>query len=73
MDLYFVGLLLEIGGNFMLVLSIVMVHSKIQREHKIDRAVLREMSRENVVVVCALAMLAVGYMLQLMHFGYITW
>lgn len=71
MTLLFWGLTLGIVGKVLLAVSVIMVHSKIIHEHRIDTAVLIEMRHEKTLAISAIALLVIGYFLELWAYGMI--
>lgn len=67
----FWGLTLGVIGKVLLGITVIMVHSKITREKRIDGIVLMEMRREQFVAFLGLALIIGGYILELIHFGLI--
>ena len=72
MNVLFWGLTLGFVGKCLLGVSVVLVHAKVVHEHGIDQAVLTEMKQERNTAILGIVFMAVGYMLELMHFGFIT-
>lgn len=69
MDPLFWGLTIGLAGKVLLGVSVVMVHGKVAHEHRIDRAVIREMRRERNIALLAILLIFVGYLLELSAFG----
>jgi hypothetical protein len=53
----------------LLGITVMLVHWKIVKEHKIDRKVLKEMRREWNIAFLAIILIIIGYLLELMAFG----
>ncbi|MAZ67694.1 hypothetical protein CL652_02920 [bacterium] len=66
----FWGLTLSFLGKALLGVAVIMVHRKITREKRIDGIVLMEMHREQMMAIFAIALMFVGYLLELAHFGF---
>lgn len=60
-----IGLAIEFLGNALLAVSILLVHHKIEEEHKIDRAVLRTMRKEQWLAFLGLVLMTIGFALEL--------
>lgn len=71
MDLLFWGLTLGVGGKIILAFTVISVHWKIVKEHKIDQKVLNEILRERNLAIFAIALIAVGYLFEIIFYGYI--
>lgn len=67
----FWGLTLSFLGKALLGATVIMVHSKITHEKRIDGIVLMEMRREQMIAIFATGLMAVGYLLELSHFGFL--
>ena len=67
----FWGITLGFIGKVLLGVTVMMVHSKITHEKRIDGIVLMEMRREQVVAGFAIVLMIIGYALELIHFGYL--
>ena len=70
MDYLFIGLTFGVVGKVMLGLTVMMVHWRIVKEHRIDKLVLREMYKGRTVALAAIALITLGYILEMTHFGY---
>lgn len=71
MDLLFWGLTIGIIGKVILGFTVMSVHWKIVKEHKIDRAVLTEMRRERNLAFLGIVFMIVGYVLELMFYDFL--
>ena len=71
MDLLFWGLTAGIAGEVLIGVAVMSVHWRIVKEHKIDRVVLREMRRERNLALICIALMVLGYILKVSHFGYL--
>ena len=71
MSLLFWGLTLGVTGKVLLGVTVMLVHWKIVKEHKIDTLVLREMRREWSFAFVAIILILIGYALELMFYGFI--
>ncbi|MEX0652319.1 MAG: hypothetical protein WD509_03265 [Candidatus Paceibacterota bacterium] len=70
MDLLFWGLTIGLFGKVLLGVTVIMVHAKIVHEHKVDRAVLKEMRKEKNLAILGIIFMVVGYILEAMFYGY---
>lgn len=62
MDLF--GHSLEVAGELMIAYTVIRVHHRVTKEHKIDKAVLVVMNRERTVGITGILLILVGYLLQ---------
>lgn len=65
MVLSFIGFTLDVIGKVLLGISVYLVHSRIMREKKIDKKVLKEMQKERSLVLIGLILIIIGYIIQL--------
>ncbi len=70
MDLLFWGLTLGIVGKVILGLTVVSVHWKIVKEHKIDGAVLKEMRKERNFAIAGIVFMVLGYILEVLFYDF---
>ncbi len=71
MDWFLIGRSLQMMGEVMLGLSVILVHLRIIQERKIDGAVLHAMKNERVIAFAAIAFLIIGYLLELFALDYL--
>lgn len=69
MNLLFLGMTISVLGKALLAIGVLLAHSKIAHEHRIDNEVLRTFRTEFVITLIGLIMIVVGYMLEVMFFG----
>ncbi|MAF59500.1 MAG: hypothetical protein QF858_02740 [Candidatus Pacebacteria bacterium] len=72
MDLLFWGLTLGVLGKVLLGFTVLSVHWKIVKEHKIGKVVLREIRRERNLAILGILFIVVGYLLELSFYEYIA-
>ena len=71
MNLLFWALTLGVAGKILLGVTVMRVHWRIIKEHRIDELVLKEMRKERNVALFAIALIALGYILELVFYGFI--
>lgn len=71
LDMLFLGITFGVVGKILLGITVMLVHHKIVTEHKIDKVVLSEMRRESRLALAGIIFIAVGYILEITHFGYV--
>jgi hypothetical protein len=71
MTILFWGLTLGFLGKVLLAISVIMVHGKIVHEHKIDRAVIKEMRHERNLAIGAIVLVLLGYLLEVVFYGFV--
>ncbi len=60
-----IGFTSDVIGKVLLALSVYFVHSRVVREKKIDKAVLKEMRMERNMALIGLILIVIGYLMQL--------
>ena len=70
MDLLFWGLTIGITGKVIIGITVIRIHSKIVKEHKIDVVVLKEMRKEKSLAILGIIFMVVGYILESIFYGY---
>ena len=71
-DMLFWGIILSFIGKVFVALSVIFVHKKITEEERIDGIVLMEMKKERSLAVAGLLLMAVGFILELMHYDFLS-
>lgn len=67
-DLLLAGLTIGTIGKVLLGITVILVHGRITREHKIDRAVLKEMRKEKWYGVAGIILMVLGYILEMLFY-----
>lgn len=65
MNWFEIGLTLDVLGKILLGLTVLIVHSHVLKEHKIDTDVLRSMKKEQILGITGIILIIIGYFLQL--------
>lgn len=60
----FLGFTLDVIGKLMVAFTALMVHVRFRKEHRIDEEVFRTMRREQIIGIIGVALIIVGYILQ---------
>lgn len=68
MTLY-IGLTLGTIGKLILGIAVLRVHAYIIKEHKIDGVVLTVMKRERYITAVAVALMIIGYVLEMAFYS----
>lgn len=66
------GITLSTVGKLVLGIAVLRVHRYIIREHKIDKVVIRALQREQVVTFFGLALIVVGFVLEMLFYNGFT-
>lgn len=69
MNILFWGLTISMTGKLLLAAGVLMAHSKIEHEHKIDGQVIRAFHRERVLTIIGIILILIGYGLELYFYG----
>ncbi len=64
------GLTLGMIGKVLLGVAVIRVHAHVSNEHKIDRDVIRAISREKITSIKAILLIISGYILEVAHLGF---
>ncbi len=62
----FIYLTFELVGTTLIGVSVLMVHERMKREHKIDEVVIEEINKERLVTIIGMALIIIGYIVQLL-------
>tara|TARA_B100000508_G_scaffold60333_1_gene47139 strand:- start:178877 stop:179110 length:234 start_codon:yes stop_codon:yes gene_type:complete len=63
-NLIFWGMTLTVAGKVMVILAALALHGKISKDHKISDAVVTEYHKERNFVLLGLALIVIGYVLE---------
>lgn len=58
------ALTFEFSGKILIAITVLLVHDKMRREHKIDKRVLKSIQREEVLGVLGIFLMILGYLMQ---------
>lgn len=72
MNLLLIGLTVGTFGKIILGIAVLRVHIHILREHKIDAVVLKSMKTEQLVTLFGLALIVLGYLLEVYFYANAT-
>ncbi|MBU1167153.1 hypothetical protein KKC60_01960 [Patescibacteria group bacterium] len=59
-----IGYTVGVIGEVLIAYTVLKVHDRFLQEHMVDRKVLKEMKKEQIVAFIALAMIIAGYVLK---------
>lgn len=65
MDYSFLGHTLQVAGEILIAIAVLRMHGKLSKEHRIDKKVLSSIHQEKILSYLAIALIVVGYILQL--------
>ncbi len=61
MNILAIGWTFDIIGKILLGVSVLLVHQRIMREHKLDKSVMHEMKIEQVLVIIGIVLMIIAY------------
>lgn len=60
-----IGYTLDLFGKLLIAFTAIMVHHRVQQEHKIDKQVFDEMKKEKVLAMIGILLMIIGYFFHL--------
>ncbi len=72
MNLLFWGLTVSMLGKVLLAIGVLMAHSQIAHEHRIDAKVLRTFRTEMWITLAGLVLIIAGYFMEIYFYHYET-
>lgn len=70
MNILFWGLTIGTIGKVLLAIGVLIAHSGIMKEHKIDSEVIRGFKLEHTITILGLIMIVVGYFMEVYFYGF---
>ena len=70
MNILFWGLTIGTIGKVLLAVGVIIAHSGIVKEMKIDSEVLRSFRIEHTITIIGVILIIVGYMMEIYFYGY---
>ena len=70
MNLLFWGLTVSLIGKILLATGVIVAHSKIAHEHRIDMAVIKTFKREQIITVIGILLIIIGYFMEIYFYGF---
>jgi len=64
-DYLFLSETIEMLGHLLIAYTVIMVHYRFRKEHKVDMKVFREMRREQIIGVTGVIFLLAGYFVKI--------
>lgn len=65
MSAEFIGFTLDVVGKVLVSYTVIMVHYRFWKEHKIDERVFAVMKRERFIAIFGVMLIIIGYLLQI--------
>ena len=70
MNLLFWGLTTGVAGKILLAAGVLMAHTQIAHEHRIDAKVLKTFRIEHTLTLIGLALILIGYFMEIYFYGF---
>jgi uncharacterized membrane protein YidH (DUF202 family) len=70
MNILFWGLTIGTIGKVLLAVGVIIAHSGIVKEQRIDSEVLRSFKIEHTITIIGVILIVVGYILEIYFYGY---
>ncbi len=70
MSILFWGLTVGVIGKVMLAVGVLLAHSAIAHEHRIDDKVLSSFRKEHTITIVGICLIIVGYVLEIYFYGF---
>lgn len=70
MNILFWGLTIGVIGKVLVVVGVLVAHSGILHEHRIDGLVLKRFRLEHTITVLGLALIVIGYLMEIYFYGF---
>ena len=70
MNILFWGLTVSLIGKALLATGVIVAHSKIAHEHRIDNAVLKSFKREQMITALGILLIIIGYFMEIYFYGF---
>ena len=64
MTVEFIGSTLDVIGKVMVAFTVIMVHYRVRKEHRISKRVFLAMRREQVIAIAGILLIIIGYAMQ---------
>lgn len=65
---FLIGETLDVVGKIMIAFTVLMVHHRFRKEHKVDERVFKAMRREQIIGLVGIVFIIIGYFLRLPSF-----
>lgn len=69
MQILFWGLTIGVIGKILVVIGVLVAHSGILHEHRIDREVLKLFRWEHTITILGLVLIIIGYFIEIYFYG----
>jgi len=69
MNLLFIGMTLSLMGKVMIALAVLMAHTDLAHEHRVDAKVIRSFHKEKILTIIGILLIGIGYIAEVYFFG----
>ncbi len=69
MNLLFIGMTVSTLGKVLLATGVIMAHSELAHERRVDDEVIRSFHRERIITLVGVLFIVVGYLIEVQYFG----
>lgn len=69
MNLLFIGMTMSLFGKILIALAVVMAHTELAHEHRVDARVIRSFHKEKILTLIGILMIVLGYVAEVYFFG----
>lgn len=70
MNILFWALTIGVIGKVLLAFGVLLAHSKLAHEHKIDMKVLKAFRLEHTITIIGIILIVLGYFMELYFYGF---
>lgn len=68
-NIFFVALTLSLIGKVLLAFGVLMAHTQLAHEHRVDARVIKSFRLEKALTIIGVLLIIVGYVLEIHFFG----
>lgn len=69
MNLLFIGMTISMLGKVMLATGVILAHSELEHERRVDDEVIRSFHRERIITLLGVLLIVLGYLIEIHYFG----
>lgn len=71
MNILFWALTIGVIGKVMLAVGVLMAHSTLAHEHRVDAKVLKSFRKEHTITIIGIALIIIGYLMEIYFYDFI--
>lgn len=69
MNMLFWGITLAVVGKVMIAIAVILAHSQLAHEHRVDQKVIKSFTRERNISIVGIILIIAGYILEITFLG----